>query len=275
LPTRTQQGDILSTALLSHGDGRHPLYFPASPEECFSMMPEAFNLAERFQTPVFVLTDLDLGMNNWMAEPFTYPETPIDRGKVLSAGDLERLGGFARYQDVDGDAVGWRTLPATTHPSAGYFTRGSGHNEKAQYSERAGDYQFNVDRLARKFEGIRAALPAPLLDVREGARIGLIACGTSDCAMEEARCQLREEHGIESSYLRLRAWPPPPAVEEFVLAHERTYVVEQNRDAQLHGLLRLEFSPAAIARLGSVRIYGGLPIDARSVSDDIARQEAQ
>src|SRR5690242_14836643 len=162
LPTRTSQADILSTALLSHGDTKHPMLFPCSPEECFSMSVEAFNFAEKFQTPTFVMTDLDLGMNNWMADPFTYPEKPIARGKVLDAEDLEKLGGFARYKDVDGDGVGYRTLPGTNHPNAAYFTRGSGHNAKAQYTEREDDYIHNMDRLAHKFEVMRKHVPAPV-----------------------------------------------------------------------------------------------------------------
>src|SRR3984893_7860102 len=163
LPTRTAQGDILSTALLSHGATRHPLLFPKSPEECFSMAIEAFDLAERFQTPIFVMTDLDLGMNNWMADPFEYPTKPIERGKVLSSQDLDRLGGFARYKDIDGDGVGYRTLPGTNHPQGAYFTRGSGHNEKAQYTEREDDYVNNMDRLLRKFESMRSHVPQPVV----------------------------------------------------------------------------------------------------------------
>jgi 2-oxoglutarate ferredoxin oxidoreductase subunit alpha len=165
LPTRTAQGDLLSTALLSHGDTKHPMFFPASPEECFSMSLEAFDFAEQFQTPVFIMSDLDLGMNNWMSDPFPYPEEPIRRGKVLTAADLERLGGFARYKDVDGDGVGYRTLPGTKHPAASYFTRGSGHNEKAGYTEREDDYMNNMDRLARKFESIRSHLRPPYTDL--------------------------------------------------------------------------------------------------------------
>lgn len=274
LPTRTAQGDILSTALLSHGDTKHPLLFPSSPEECFQMAIDAFDLAERFQTPVFVMTDLDLGMNNWMADPFEYPTKPIQRGKVLTAEDLKRLGGFARYKDVDGDGVGYRTLPGTDHPNAAYFTRGSGHNEKAQYTEREDDYVNNMDRLARKFESIRAHVPTPVIDLRPNAEIGLIAFGTSQYAVEESRDQLRSNFGIETSYLRLKAYPFTPELADFVERHQRVYVVEQNRDAQLLSLIRLEFAPEDIARLRSVRYYGGLPIDARTITDDILRQEA-
>src|SRR5450432_2527258 len=161
LPTRTSQGDILSTAFLSHGDTKHILLLPSSAEECFTMAGDAFDLAEQFQTLVFVMSDLDLGMNNWMADPFKYPEKPINRGKVLSKADLERLGGFARYQDVDGDGVGYRTLPGTDHPAAAYFARGSGHNEKAQYSERPDDFERNMERLNRKFETARSFVPRP------------------------------------------------------------------------------------------------------------------
>lgn len=273
LPTRTQQGDILTAALLSHGDTRHPMFFPASPEECFSMTIEAFDFAERFQTPVFVMSDLDLGMNNWMADPFAYPEKPIARGKVLTAEDLKRLGGFARYADVDGDSVGWRTLPGTDHPAAAYFTRGSGHNAKAQYTEREDDYINNMDRLARKFEVMRGSLPAPAMEMAKGAGIGLVAVGTSDYACRESCDQLREEHGIEASYLRLKAYPFHAGLLEFIRAHERVYVVDQNRDGQLLGLMRLELDPDLIARLRSVRYYGGLPLDASTVTDEILRLE--
>src|SRR5690348_4485509 len=183
LPTRTQQGDLLSVATLSHGDTKHPMFFPCSPEECFSMTIEAFDFAEYFQTPVFVMTDLDLGMNNWMADPCQCPEQPNRRGKVLTAEDLERLGGFARYKDLDGDGVGYRTLPGTNHPAASYFTRGSGHNEKALYTEREDDYVNNVDRLARKLDTMRQLLPQPVTTLADGAKIGFIAVGTSDYAV--------------------------------------------------------------------------------------------
>jgi 2-oxoglutarate ferredoxin oxidoreductase subunit alpha len=275
LPTRTQQGDILSTALLSHGDTRHPLFFPCSPEECFSMAIEAFDFAEKFQTPIFVMTDLDLGMNNWMADAFAYPEKPIARGKVLDAADLDKLGGFARYQDVDGDGVGYRTLPGTNHPAAAYFTRGSGHNEKAQYTEREDDYINNMDRLAHKFEVMRQFVPEPVVTVPENAKIGFVAFGTSDYAVRESCDQLRDEHGIAASYLRLRAYPFTQTLLDFIQRHERVYVVEQNRDAQMLGLMRLEFEPEILAKLRSLRYYGGLPLDARTVTDEIIRQEGK
>ena len=275
LPTRTMQGDILSTALLSHGDTRHPMFFPFSPEECFTMSIEAFDFAERFQTPLFVLTDLDLGMNNWMAQPFPYPEKPIDRGKVLSAEDLERLGSFARYKDVDGDGVGYRTLPATNHPAGAYFTRGSGHNERAQYTEREDDYIHNMDRLTHKFETMRNYVPAPVVKYHEGAEIGFIAAGTSHYAVDESCDQLLTEHEIPASYLRLRAYPFNAELLEFVRRHERVYVVDQNRDAQLLMLMRMEMAPEEIAKLRSIRYYGGLPLDARTVTDEVIRQEGR
>jgi 2-oxoglutarate ferredoxin oxidoreductase subunit alpha len=273
LPTRTSQGDILSTALLSHGDTKHPMFFPSSPEECFNLSMEAFDFAEKFQTPVFVMTDLDLGMNLWMADPFEYPEKPLARGKVLTAEDLDRLGGFARYKDVDGDGIPYRTLPATHHPKAAYFTRGSGHNEKAQYTEREDDYVNNMDRLARKFETMREFVPAPVVQSNPKARIGFVAAGTSDYAVRESIDQLRAEHGIEASYLRLRAYPFTQNLADFVRGHDRVYVVDQNRDAQWLALMRLEFDADLIAKLRSVRYYGGLPLDARTITDEVARQE--
>src|SRR6266702_5113663 len=273
LPTRTAQGDLLSTALLSHGDTKHPMLFPSSCEECFTMAMEAFDLSEQFQTPVFVMIDLDLGMNNWMADPFPYPTTPIARGKVLTAEDLDRLGGFGRYKDVDGDGVGYRTLPATNHPEAAYFTRGSGHNEKAGYTEREDDYINNVDRLNRKFESIRGAVPSPVADYNPKASIGFIAAGTSHYAVDESRYQLRKEYNVQTSYLRLRAYPFSQEVVDFVRRHDRVYVVDENRDAQFLALMRLEFDPDDIAKLRSVRYYGGLPLDARTVTDDVVQQE--
>ena len=275
LPTRTMQGDTLINAIVSHGDTKHPVLFPSSPEECFSMAVDAFDLAEKFQTPVFLNSDLDLGMNNWMADPFDYPPEAIDRGKVLSVEDLDRLGGFARYKDVDGDGIPYRTLPGTNHPKGGYFTRGTGHNESAAYSEREDDWVNNMDRLSRKFESMASHIPQPELQVAEGASIGLICCGTSRYAVEESRDQLREEQGIAASVMRLKAFPFTPDLENFIDAHERVYVVDQNRDAQLLMLMRMELSADRIAKLRSVRYYGGLPLDARTVTDDVLQQEGR
>ncbi len=274
LPTRTAQGDILSTACLSHGDTKHILLFPSSAEECFSMAQEAFDLAEKFQTLVFVMSDLDLGMNNWMSDPFTYPEKPINRGKVLSKEDLNRLGGFSRYKDVDGDGIGYRTLPGTDHPAASYFARGSGHNEHAQYSERADDYEHNMERLNRKFETARAFVPRP--EVSTGAsKVGIIAYGTSHWAIIESRDQLRKEYSIETDYLRLKAYPFTREVHDFVKQHDRVYLVEQNRDAQMLSLLKLDLEPTLIPRLRSISHIHGLPLDARSVTDELMSMEGK
>ncbi len=275
LPTRTMQGDVLCCAFLSHGDTKHILLLPSSVEECFSMAIDAFELAEQFQTPVFVLSDLDLGMNNWMAHPFQYPEKPITRGKVLDAEDLKRLGGFARYKDVDGDGIPYRTLPGTNHPAAAYFTRGSGHNEKAQYSERPNDYVNNMDRLARKFETARKFVPAPVAEVSGTSKTGIIGFGSSHWALTEACDQLRKEHHLPMDYLRLRAYPFTQSVHEFIKNHDRVYIVEQNRDAQMFQLLKLDLAPDQVTRLRSVLHYNGLPIDARSVTDAIVSQETK
>jgi len=273
LPTRTSQGDILKTAVLSHGDTKHLLLFPCSVEECFTMGIEAFDLAEEFQTPVFVMMDLDLGMNNWISDPFPYPEKPISRGKVLSVEDLNRLGHFDRYRDVDGDGVGYRTLPGTRHPAAGYFARGSGHNEKAIYSERPNDYANNMDRLAHKFETARQRVPGPLIQNGRGHEVGILAYGTSHWAVVESLDQLKQEAGIEAGYCRLRAFPFNNEVKDFIRQHERIYVVEQNRDGQMHSLLRMEIDADDVKKLRSVRHYNGIPIDARSITDSIVSQE--
>ena len=275
LPTRTAQGDLLSTAFLSHGDTRHPMLLPGSVEECFSMGVEAFDLAERLQTPIFVMTDLDLGMNVWMGRPFDYPSRPMDRGKVLSAADLERLGGFARYKDVDGDGIGWRTLPGTRHPRASYFTRGTGHDDAAAYSESSVVFEKNMERLARKLETARSLVPAPELHGDGKARVGILAYGSSHAAVVEARAQLRREGGIETDYLRVRAWPFSREVHDFVERHERVYVVEQNRDGQLAALLKLDLAPELAPRLRSIAHVHGLPLDARSVTDELLGMEGR
>ncbi len=275
LPTRTSQGDILSTAFLSHGDTKHIMLIPNSVAECFSMASEAFNLAEQFQTLVFVMSDLDLGMNNWMSDPFEYPTVPIKRGKVLSKEDLDKLGGFARYKDLDGDGVGYRTLPGTEHPAAAYFTRGSGHNDHSSYSERPDDYENNMERLNRKFETARSFVPRPEIFKGDKAKIGIIAYGTSHWGIIESRDQLRNEYAIETDYLRLRAYPFTREVHEFIEQHDRVYVVEQNRDAQMLSLLKLDLKPELIGRLRSIAHLDGLPLDARSVTDELSTMEGK
>ena len=271
LPTRTAQGDLLSTAFLSHGDTKHIMIIPSSVEECYSMAQQAFDLAERFQTPIFVMMDLDLGMNNWMSDGFQYPDKPLDRGKLLTADVLKKLGEWGRYRDVDGDGIPYRTIPGDG--MSAYFARGSGHNAKGQYSERPDDYVENMDRLARKFETARKWVPKPQVDAVAGSKIGLIAYGTSHWAILESRDQLREETDVKTSYFRLRAYPFTEELAAFIDAHDRIYIVEQNRDAQLLQLMKLELTPERTAKLRSILHYNGLPIDARSITDDVLAQE--
>jgi 2-oxoglutarate ferredoxin oxidoreductase subunit alpha len=271
LPTRTGQQDILSTAVLSHGDTNHPLLLPSSVSECYTMAMEAFDLAEELQQPVFVMSDLDLGMNTWMAQPFEYPTKSFKRGKRLNAETLKKLGQFGRYRDVDGDGIPYRTVPGDGLPS--YFARGSGHNEQALYSERADDYTKNLDRLSRKFQTAKKMMPKPEIDMAAEGGIGLIAYGTSHWAIVESRDQLKSERGIETSYLRLKAYPFSQELNDFIDRHDRVYVVEQNRDAQMMSLLRIDLTPERVLKLRSIRHYAGLPIDGRSVTTDLLRQE--
>src|SRR6185503_4210459 len=236
------------------------------------MAMDAFDLAERFQQIVFVMSDLDLGMNMWMSKPFAFPDKPLDRGKVLDAEAIKKLTEpWGRYKDVDNDGIPYRTLPATNTPS--YFTRGSGHNEKGQYSERPDDYQRNVDRLSRKFETAKKYVPAPIVEDAE-AEIGIIGYGTSHWAIVESRVQLEEE-GVKTAYMRLRAYPFPAEVDAFIARYPRVYLVEQNRDAQMKMLLRNDLPAAATNHVRSVLHYNGLPIDARSLTDDILVQEGR
>jgi len=273
LPTRTGQQDILSTAVLSHGDTNHPLLLPASVTECYTMAIEAFDLAERLQTPVFVMSDLDLGMNTWMSEPFEYPSAPLDRGKRLDAETLKKIGQFGRYRDVDGDGIPYRTVPGDGLPA--YFARGSGHNEQALYSERADDYEKNLDRLSQKFRTAKTLVPRPEVTMVEGTKIGIVAYGTTHWAILESRDQLVAEYGIKTSYLRLLAYPLSPELNDFIDQCDRVYVVEQNRDAQMLSLLRIDLTPARVIKLKSIRHYAGLPIDGRSVTTELVRQEQE
>jgi 2-oxoglutarate ferredoxin oxidoreductase subunit alpha len=273
MPTRTSQADLLSAAFLSHGDTKHIVLLPGNVRECFEFSHAAFDLTERLQTPVFVLTDLDLGMNNWMSEPFAYLDKPLDRGKVLNAEDLDRLGGFARYKDVDGDGIGWRTLPGTQHPKAAYFTRGSGHNENAGYTEKPDDYIKLMERLSRKFENARKLVPAPVV-VKDGtSKVGFLAFGTTDFALLESLDQITAEYKMSVDYMRVRAYPFAQEIHDFVASHERVYVVEQNRDAQLASLLRLDLPGEQAVKLRSILHYNGLPVDARSITDEFATKE--
>jgi 2-oxoglutarate ferredoxin oxidoreductase subunit alpha len=273
MPTRTQQSDLLSVAFLSHGDTKHVVLLPGSVKECFELAYAAFDLAERLQTPIFVLTDLDLGMNNWMSEPFIYPDKPLDRGKVLTAEDLNRLGGFARYRDVDGDAIGWRTLPGTNHPKASYFTRGSGHNDAAIYTEKPDEYVEVMERLARKFENARKLVPGPVTVKDGSSKVGFLAYGTTDFALRESLDQIKKGYGRDADYMRIRAYPFAHEIHDFVAAHERIYVVEQDRDAQLASLLKLDLPAEQVTKLRSILHYNGLPLDARTITEDFAAKE--
>lgn len=279
LPTRTAQGDVTQAAWCSHGDTEHLVLHPGGPEECYEFARIAFDFAERFQTPVFVLLDLDLGMNFWMAEPPQYPTQPFERGKVLSAAKLEELKAksktWGRYRDVDGDGVPWRTLPGNPHPDAAYFTRGSGHDEFARYTEDPDAFRRNMDRIKRKTETARAALPRPILESMPGARIGIVAYGSTHVAMREARDQLAAA-GLKTDYLRILATPLAIAeVEQFLASHQRVYVVEQNRDGQMETILRATVrTPGLVEKLRSVRHYTGYPIDARTISDGVLAEES-
>jgi 2-oxoglutarate ferredoxin oxidoreductase subunit alpha len=271
LPTRTAQGDLSFAYGLSHGDTQFPVLLPGSVAECYEFAQAAFDLAERLQMPVFVLSDLDLGMNNWMSEPFTYPSQSWDRGKVLDDAALAKIAKFERYRDVDGDGIPYRTLPGSKDWKGTYFTRGSGHDEAAKYTEDPNAYVRNMDRLKRKLEGARMLVPAPEVSMTNGAGIGVIAYGSSHWAVIEARAELAAQ-GLATSYMRVRGLPLPPTVGEFVKQHDRVYVVEQNRDGQLAERIRLE-SPERAARIKSVLHYDGLPIDARSVVRGVLAHE--
>ena len=273
MPTRTQQGDIMSCAYASHGDTRHVLLFPANPEECFYQAVQAFDLAERLQTPVIVLSDLDIGMNDWMTAELEWDDSyQPDRGKVLDADQLEKMESFHRYLDIDGDGVAHRTLPGT-HPKGAYFTRGSGHNMFGKYTESASEYLQVVDRLRRKWETAKTYVPGPVVDYSEKNRIGILSLGSCDGAIQEARSDLAAE-GESFNYLRVRAFPFNDDVQKFLDAHDRIYVVEQNRDAQLKSLLLLEMDVES-KKLSSILHYNGLPMVAENVVDGLQRDIAK
>ena len=270
MPTRTGQGDVLSTYYLGHGDTKNVILLPATVGECFDFGTTSFDLAETLQTPVFVLSDLDLGMNNWMTEPFAYPTKPLKRGKVLTADEVQQKG-FARYKDIDGDGVGYRTLPGNEHPLGAWFARGTGHNEKAVYSEKSEDWVNNMARLARKFDTARQLVPAPVVDQNDAAKIGIIAYGTTKFAIDEARDRLAAD-GIATSFMRLRALPINNSVKEFVAQHDRVYVVELNRDGQVHNILQTEM-PELATKLVSLAHLDGMPLTARWVVEAILERE--
>lgn len=277
MPTRTSQGDLLFTYVLGHGDSRQICMLPGSPEEAFEFGWKSFDISEQFQTPVFVIGDLDLGMNNWMSDPFEYPTEPINRGKVLNADQLQAFidehGKWGRYLDVDGDGVGYRTLPGTDHPMAAYFARGTGHDEYAVYSERSDVWLKNMARLKHKLESARHELPAPILDIDPAKKVGIITFGTNHPAITEARDRLSEQ-GIETNYLRVRALPMADSVTEFINNHDRVYVVENNFDGQLHQIISMEHAQD-ITHVVSLALGDGLPMTARWIVDQITTKEAK
>jgi 2-oxoglutarate ferredoxin oxidoreductase subunit alpha len=275
LPTRTSQGDISFAATLSHGDTKNICLYPSSVRECYEFAAKAFNLAERFQTPVFVMLDLDLGMNFHMSDPFPYLDSPLDRGKVLTDQDTEKLATFARYADVDNDGIPYRTLPGMKDRRGVFFTRGSGHNEKAAYTESGADYQRVVNRLLKKWETAKSYVPAPELLGSGKNRIGILAYGSSHEPVVEAVHLLKIEKAIEADYLCVKAYPFSKEIGDFIRTHEVIYVVEQNRDAQLAGLLKIEKDlKAEVHKIESVLHYDGFPLDARSVTNKILAFEA-
>jgi 2-oxoglutarate ferredoxin oxidoreductase subunit alpha len=270
MPTRTQQCDLLLCAFASHGDTRHPLLLPANPAECFDMAVQAFDLAERLQTPVFVMSDLDIGMNDWMIPELTWDDRyQPDRGKILGPEELENIDRFYRYLDTDGDGITYRTYPGTHHKGA-YFVRGSGHNRYGAYTEDAQEYQDVVDRLLVKWQTARGLVPAPVLTrARKQSSLGLIAFGSSDGAVIEAMDRLADE-GMHADYLRLRGFPFADSVGEFIEAHETVFVVEQNRDAQMRSLLLAELG-ANPAKLIPLLHYNGMPIPSDVIANRVRR----
>ena len=274
LPTRTSQGDLAMVYYLGHGDTQNVILLPGSIGECFEFGWKAFDLAERLQWPIYVLSDLDFGMNQWMSKPFEYPDQPMDRGKVLWEGDLEELSGkWARYKDVDGDGITYRTIPGNKHPAAAWFARGTGHDENAVYTEDGDEYERNMARLKKKFETAKTMVPKPVIDKMDDADIGIIAYGSTLPAVEEARHHLAKI-GLKSDLLQLRAIPFTAEVTDFIYNHERSYVVEMNRDGQLHQLLSLEYAPVC-AKLTSVAHLDGLSMTAQFVKDRINQGEAE
>ena len=267
MPTRTQQGDLLLCAYASHGDTRHVCLYPATPEECFYMAVQAFDLAERLQTPVLVLSDLDIGMNDWMCRDLKWDDNyRPDRGKMLGKEEVLKLERFYRFLDNDGDGIGYRTLPGV-HPKAAYFTRGSGHTQYGAYTEDAADYQLVLDRLLKKWATAGRLVPRALIDATAGSPLGIVSLGSCDGAIREALDVLKQR-GVALDYMRVRAFPFSEDVEKFLAAHELLFVVEQNRDAQLRALLTLE-TAVDKAKLRSLLHYNGLPISSQFIVEGV------
>jgi 2-oxoglutarate ferredoxin oxidoreductase subunit alpha len=273
LPTRTSQGDLLFIRFLGHGDTQQLMLLPGNMEECFEFGWRAFDFAERFQMPIFVLSDLDLGMNLWMSKQFMYPDSPMDRGKVLTSDDLEKIDQFARYRDVDGDGIPYRTLPGTDHPKAAYFTRGTGHDDAAVYSESPEHYVENMERIARKLETARGVLPKPILHNQKSANVGLIGFGSTDPAILEAIDRLSDV-GLAVDYMRLRAIPFSEEVLDFIRNHDRSYVIEMNTDGQMFQLLQLAI-PEHATQLMKMNHNNGLPLSARWITESVLAQEGK
>ncbi len=277
LPTRTSQGDLIFIYNLGHGDSRQICLLPATVAECFEFGWRSFDLAERLQAPIFVASDLDLGMNMWMSEPFPYPDKPLDRGKVLNAEELDEFKAkygeiWSRYRDVDEDAITYRTLPGTDHPFGAYFTRGTGHNDLAVYSERREDWMQNMDRLNTKFENAREMLPQPILQGSGKAKIGILSFGSNDPAIIEARDRLSAQD-IETDYMRVRALPVAQSVYDFIFSHEKVFVVENNYDGQLARILRSE-TDEATKHMISLALGDSLPMTPQFIVDGILEQES-
>lgn len=272
LPTRTAQGDLIFANFMGHGDTQNVILLPGSVNECFEFGWKSFDIAERLQTPVIILSDLDFGMNQWMTKPFEYPDTPMDRGKILWEEDLEKLkGDWGRYKDIDGDGIPYRTLPGNRHPSAAYFTRGTGHDEYGRYSEDPKTWHDLLDRLKKKFEYAKKILPKAVISQEPDNQIGIIAFGSTDPAVQEAKYILSEQ-GISCDIMRVRSIPFSEEVGEFIRSHDRNYVVELNRDGHLHKLLMLE-CPDWATHLISIAYIDGLPITAKFISNSINKYE--
>jgi 2-oxoglutarate ferredoxin oxidoreductase subunit alpha len=272
LPTRTAQGDVNLTYYLGQGDTEHVVLIPGNVKECFEFGWKALDLAEQLQTPVFVLSDLDLGQNQWMTPPFEYPDTPINRGKILWEEDLEKIKDqWGRYKDLDGDNIPYRTVPGNQHPNSAYFTRGTGHDDYANYSENPNDWEENLDRIKRKIYGARAILPEPEIIPRSGAKHGILSFGSPDAAVREA-CDALSEQGIDLDYMRLRALPVGSQVRDFIRDHPRVYVIENNRDGQMHSILSLEV-PDHAPSLISLAHIDGLPLCADWIQQAVLAEE--
>ncbi len=270
MPTRTQQCDLMLAAYASHGDTRHVLLFPNSPEECFYMSVQAFDLAERLQTPVFVMSDLDIGMNDWMCPALKWDDGyRPDRGKVLTKEQIEQLDKFHRYLDKDGDAIPYRTLPGV-HPKGAYFTRGSGHTQYGGYTEDSTEYQIVLDRLKKKFDTAKQLVPPAVFTGKSAQDVGIVSLGSCDGAVHEA-LDILKRRGVQLDYMRVRSFPFGAEVEEFLASHSTVFVVEQNRDAQLRSLLTLE-TAVEKAKLRSILYYAGLPISSSCIVEGIVAE---